>query len=465
VKARPAAPVAKTSKPRAPRAAATPGEPEQDGVLRSYFRSASRFALLTREQEIEIAVRIEAGKLRVREAVLGTPAAILELTALRDGLRRGEIPLADVVEIDRAQNPDAAGGPALDSACEKIETVLRLDRTKREAERKSRGRAAPPVVRARDKLIAALRALELHPRWLARVAERLRALWATVERNLGDGARDEARKAIRRALDQAGLTQVGLQGVVRELTEGERQWRAAIAEMVNANLRLVAAIARRYRNRGLPLLDLIQEGNLGLMTAAERFDHRRGYKFATYATWWIRQGISRTIADRARTIRLPVHMVENLAKLAWTTRYLTNRLGRTPTPTEIGARMDLPVEKIEHLIEISREPVSLERPINQDSDGRLGDFIEDENAVSPTEAIETQDAEDETRLALTTLTPREERIVRLRFGIGERSAHTLAEIGAGFQLTRERIRQIEAMALAKLRSGPSARRLQALLEE
>jgi RNA polymerase primary sigma factor len=252
---------------------------------------------------------------------------------------------------------------------------------------------------------------------------------------------------------------------VRELTEGERQWRAAIAEMVNANLRLVAAIARRYRNRGLPLLDLIQEGNLGLMTAAERFDHRRGYKFATYATWWIRQGISRTIADRARTIRLPVHMVENLAKLAWTTRYLTNRLGRTPTPTEIGARMDLPVEKIEHLIEISREPVSLERPINQDSDGRLGDFIEDENAVSPTEAIETQDAEDETRLALTTLTPREERIVRLRFGIGERSAHTLAEIGAGFQLTRERIRQIEAMALAKLRSGPSARRLQALLEE
>ncbi len=274
----------------------------------------------------------------------------------------------------------------------------------------------------------------------------------------------EAEKRIKKVEEEAKLSVDDLRATYKEIHEGERMAEKAKAELVEANLRLVVSIAKKYTNRGLQFLDLIQEGNIGLMKAVEKFEYKRGYKFSTYATWWIRQAITRAIADQARTIRIPVHMIETINKLIRTSRYLVQELGREPTPEEIAEKMELPLDKVRKVLKIAKEPISLETPIGEEEDSHLGDFIEDKGVISPSDAVISMNLAEQTRKVLATLTPREEKVLRMRFGIGERSDHTLEEVGQDFEVTRERIRQIEAKALRKLRHPSRSKRLKSFVE-
>jgi RNA polymerase primary sigma factor len=272
------------------------------------------------------------------------------------------------------------------------------------------------------------------------------------------------RRRIRRIGQEANMDVRSLKDIVHRVNAGELKAKEAKRELVEANLRLVVSIAKKYTNRGLQFLDLIQEGNIGLMKAVDKFEYQRGYKFSTYATWWIRQAITRAIADQARTIRIPVHMIETINKLIRTSRYLVQELGREPTPEEIADKMEFPLEKVRKVLKIAKEPISLETPIGEEEDSHLGDFIEDKKVTSPVDAVINLNLSEQTRKVLSTLTPREEKVLRMRFGIGEKADHTLEEVGQDFLVTRERIRQIEAKALRKLRHPSRRKKLKSFID-
>jgi RNA polymerase primary sigma factor len=442
--------------------------------VRLYLREIGRIHLLNSEQEVELGQQIERGQERVRRAIMAVPMVRLQLMELSERLRKRE--------VDPDQYLEALDGTDLtDAELRRVQNVFgqirRLDRELGELEA-SRNRARKEsTIRAIQEWIAQnhqdrvrlLGDLPLKPIVVDRWVTRLRMLaheLAGVQRQV-EAEPDKTRKAELRKRSRAIEAELGLPykrtiGVMRDLDAGEFEVRQAKKALMEANLRLVVSIAKRYLNHDMPLLDLIQEGNIGLMKAVDRFKYRRGFKFSTYATWWIRQAITRAIADHARTIRIPVHMIETLNRLARVNRGLFQELGREPTPEELAKRSALPLRKVRLILESCKKPLSLETPIGEDSD--LGDFIEDKRTPSPADSLLSQDLTSQVERALSGLSEKEAQILRLRFGIGEEGEHTLEEVGQRFDVTRERIRQIETKALRKLRHPLRGRSLRAFVE-
>jgi RNA polymerase primary sigma factor len=474
--------------------------------VRLYLREMGVVPLLTREGEVAIAKRIERGQLKTQKAISRSPIAVRELLRIGDELEVGNANIREIVVF--AEQAELTGDEDMDKAeeykawtVEGIQNIRKLFKQGlkeweklRDEQRATRGKKSKKLLRMRRK-VARLRLEIAQEIGRLNITERARQRLINSIRSVQKEVRDAEREidslteklnrkrvkaddqkefkrrvlAARKGLLQTevdhNISPVEIKRSLQAIIIGEQQTGQAKRELVEANLRLVVSIAKKYTNRGLQFLDLIQEGNIGLMKAVDKFEWRRGYKFSTYATWWIRQAITRAIADQARTIRIPVHMIETINKLIRTSRSLVQELGREPTSEEIARKMDIPVSKVRKVLKIAQEPISLETPIGEEEDSHLGDFIEDKSILNPADAVVASNLREITDEVLATLTPREEKVIKMRFGLGTTgSEHTLEEVGQHFAVTRERIRQIEAKALRKLRHPSRSRKLKAFLD-
>ncbi len=491
--------------------------------VKMYLREMGMVCLLTREGEVEIAKRIEQGEQEVIDAIIATPIGVREILDLREKIAQDKLRVRDVLknlDEDFEEYSTAEEDNEKEKLLEQLEEVQQLYEDNLQTEElilsttpegKDLEAAERYLCDNKERIAELLKNLHLEKRQVDRIVSKLRSCVERVEKGeeeiekcmlrtgkpvqelhrlfrhvknnpdtLDQIANDlslegneflemektikNGRRRIRRVEQEAKIDVRSLKQIMRQVDAGEAKAKEAKRELVEANLRLVVSIAKKYTNRGLQFLDLIQEGNIGLMKAVDKFEYQRGYKFSTYATWWIRQAITRAIADQARTIRIPVHMIETINKLIRTSRYLVQELGREPAPEEIAEKMEFPLEKVRKVLKIAKEPISLETPIGEEEDSHLGDFIEDKKVTSPVDAVINLNLSEQTRKVLSTLTPREEKVLRMRFGIGEKADHTLEEVGQDFAVTRERIRQIEAKALRKLRHPSRRKKLKSFID-